>query len=398
MMISGVLERSFKRASHDRQAASGTRTVTRVAFLIRSLEIGGAQRQLVALANGLHGSGQEVCVLTFYPDGALLEELLTTGVSVVNLDKQGRWDLLPFFLRLVRALRRERPATLYSFMPVANILAVLARVLVPGARIVWGVRASNVDLSCYDWLSRWTAVIEESLARFADRIIANSEAGRVYHAERGFPVDKMLVVPNGIDSERFRFDAVGRRRVRVEWSVKDDEMLIGICARLDPMKGYETFLKAASLLGGRGSNVRFVCVGDGPLRYQEELVALCRALGIADRVIWAGSRRDMPAVYSAFDIASSTSYHGEGFSNAVAEAMSCARICAVTDVGDSASIVGVKELVVPAKDAEALARLWGSLRDATAGKRQERGDWARERIVRLFSVQNMVTRTLQVLG
>jgi len=77
--------------------------------------------------------------------------------------------------------------------------------------------------------------------------------------------------------------------------------------------------------------------------------------------------------------------------------MSCARICAVTDVGDSASIVSAKELVVPARDAEALARLWGSLKDATAGKHQEWGDRARERIVRLFSVQNMVTRTMQVL-
>jgi glycosyltransferase involved in cell wall biosynthesis len=362
----------------------------KIAFLIRSLQIGGAERQLVQLAAGLHSEGMNVQVLTFYSEGELRRDLEEKGVPVTDLGKRGRWDIAAFFMRLVSTLRRERPDALYSFLPVANIVAGLSRPLVPSVRIVWGVRASNVDLTQYDRLSRLVFRLECRLSRLADVIIANSRAGRDYHVLNGFPAEKCVVVPNGIDTERFRFDEAGRRRVREEWRIADDHVLIGLAARLDPMKGHPTFIEAAALISERYPYARFVCIGDGPVHYRDELIALASRLNLDGRIVWAKAGDDMPAVWSAFDIATSSSSFGEGFSNAIAEAMACERHCVVTDVGDSARLVCSTGLVVPPRDAQALAKAWQRLME---GDHRKRNEAARRRIVECFSIDRLVADT-----
>jgi glycosyltransferase involved in cell wall biosynthesis len=120
---------------------------------------------------------------------------------------------------LAICLHRLQPDVVYSFMNVPNILAVVLRPFLAGTRIVWGVRASNMDLSRYDRLSRIAYGLERRLARFADSIIANSYAGKRHAIENGFPEGKMVVIPNGIDTKYFQFEAEGRRDVRMEWGI-----------------------------------------------------------------------------------------------------------------------------------------------------------------------------------
>lgn len=368
----------------------------RVVLFIRSLEIGGAERQLVVLAQGLKARGVDVRVLTFYPGGALRGELEAARVPVADLAKRGRWDVLPFFFRLVGWLQRERPAVLYSFLPTANTLGVIAGRLSGVSRIVWGVRSSNLDLSRYDWLSRVDAFVARHLARFADRIVCNSREGARSHGAAGYPRDKLAVIENGIDTARFSYDPEGRARVRREWGIADGEVLIGLVARLDPMKGHETFLHAAALLAREVPKVRIVCVGDGPAEYARLLKELAASLGLTG-LVSAGARTDMAAVYSAFDIASSSSY-GEGFSNAIAEAMACERVCVVTDVGDSARIVAETGWAVPPRDPDALAKAWTAALLLSPGERLNRGRAARARIKAEFSVTGMVEKMVRELG
>lgn len=388
-----------------RQGHGGTESVfvksrpaaQRVVFLVRSLDIGGAERQLVAMAVGLYRRGVEVAVVTFYPGGVLRRELEEAGVPVSDLGKQGRWDVVAFAFRLVKALRREHPTVIYSLLPVANILSALTQPFLSRARIVWGVRASNMDLSRYDWLSRLAMQVEGRLARPVDRIVCNSEAGRLHHARLGYPAGRMLVIRNGIDSDRFRFDPAGRKHVRAEWGVAPHEILIGLVARLDPMKDHPTFLKAAALLANNRTDVRFVCVGEGPSHYRRELHNQTVQLGIADRVIWSGVRTDMPAIYSALDIAASSSF-GEGFCNAIAEAMACQRPCIVTDVGDSARMVAETGRAVTAHDPGALADAFADFANMCLEKRLALGFAARVRVQAEFGAEKMIQRTGEVLG
>jgi glycosyltransferase involved in cell wall biosynthesis len=364
----------------------------RILFLIRRLGYGGAERQLVALARSLRESGHSVSVAVFYPGGPLEDDLHAAGVPVRALDKTGRWDIVGFTWRLIKLVYRERPDIVHGYLCVSNILTALIAAAFPRVRAAWGVRASNMNLADYGWLARFLYLVEGRLACFADLIIVNSQAGLDYAAANGFPKNKMLVIPNGIDTDRFRPDSRARRRVRAEWGIKDCEELVGLVARLDPMKDHATFLRAAALLSAERKQTAFVCVGDGPGRYKERLVKLGGELGLGGRLIWAGPQVEMPAVYNALDVLVSSSSYGEGFSNVIGEAMACGVPCVATDVGDSASIVGRSGEVVPPRDPEALKAAIAKCLDAP------RPDgWAepcgRQRIIGSFSVKELERRT-----
>ncbi len=367
-------------------------------FLARSLDRGGAERQLVVLAKGLVRRGHAVAVAVFFGGGVYEAELAGAGVRIIHLEKKSRWDVLLFLTRLVRCLRMEHPAVLHSYLSVPNILTVVLRPLLTATRVVWGVRASNMDLSRYDWLSRLAYALERRLARFTNCIIANSYAGKRYAVANGFPGDKMVVIPNGIDTEYFQFDPERRQLVRSAWGVGEHEILIGLVGRLDPMKDHPVFLEAASHIAHERRDVRFVCVGDGPAAYAEPLKQQAAGLGLTGQLIWVGARDNMPAVYSALDIASSTSSYGEGFSNTIAEAMACGVPCVVTDVGDSALIIGDTGGIVAPGDHGALADAIQRLIDLPLEQRRGIGEACRARIVSEFGIDRLVQHTEQALG
>lgn len=374
----------------DTQAATATDTPA-ILFLVRSLRQGGAERQLVALATGLHRHGWPVSVACCYGGGAFQAELERAGVPLADLRKRGRWDVVGFLWRLWRTLRRQRATIVHGYMPLGNMLALFARVACPGTRVVWGVRSSFIDQGNRDWLSRLNFRLSRGAARLADRIIANSEAGAAYHAALGYPRARMQVIPNGIDIQRFHFDAAGRARVRQEWRVEDDGTLVGLVGRIDPMKDHATFLAAVSVLARNHPTWRFVCVGGGRPGRVAAMRARAQRLGLAACLTWAGPRSDLAAVYSALDIAVSSSC-GEGFSNVIAEAMACERPCVVTDVGDSARIVGNCGAVVPPRDPPALAAGIERVAQALAqpGEAARLGAAARARIVATYSLDALV--------
>lgn len=371
----------------------------RLLLIIRSLNQGGAERQLVELVRGLDKSRFAVTVATFYDGGKLRPELERfERVKVCSLHKKGRWDILPFLFRLERLVLQLRPHIIYASMGVSNELGLLAGRTV-GARVAWGLRASNVDFSRYGWASQWSFRVGAWLSRFADLIIANSYAGKQHQIAQGYHGKRMIVIPNGIDTGRFYPDREGGRRLREEWRIEDGRALIGLVGRLDPMKDHPTFLRAATLLRKERPHVRFVCVGDGPEAYSRELAALAEALDLSEHLIWAGARSgsDMPSVYSALDIACSSSSDGEGTSNAIAEAMACEVPCVVTCVGDAARLVGKSEQIVPPRNPAALSAALQRLLDLPCEQRAAIGKEAREHIVKEYSVTLLASRTESAL-
>ncbi|MBV1915547.1 MAG: glycosyltransferase [Pseudomonadales bacterium] len=341
--------------------------------------------------------GHDVTVLTFYQGGLYEKELADSQVQLLCLNKKGRWDIFPFLYRLIKILRIHSPEVIYSFLGTANLLSVIARCFTHRLRVVWSVRASNMDLEQYDWLSRLSYRLECRLARYSDLVIANSQAGSKYAVRHGFPADKMAIVSNGIDTETFHIDKPAGKTLRDEWGIAEDERLIGVVGRIDPMKGIPVFLEAAALISKRYPNLHFVWVGTGDQSYTEEMVQLSAELGLNGSLLWAGRHSDMVAVYNALDIASSSSSYGEGFPNVLGEAMACGVPCVVTDIGDSALVVGDTGLVVPAKNSQALADAWGTILSLDSTLLHERAIAIRSRVVDKFSVSALIQNTSKLL-
>lgn len=334
----------------------------KILFLARSLDAGGAERQLVSLAAGLHERGHAVSVATFYGGGAFAADLAQAGVRQINLEKRGRWDVLGFVRRFRRCVRAETPDILHSYLPPANIFTALApHGRKKGPRIVWGIRASDMRLARYDWLEGLSYLVEARLSRIADCIIVNATRGLEAAIARGVRGDRAVVIPNGIDVARFRADATARREQRRQLGVAESAVLVGMPARFDAMKDHGNFLAAARRLSRKIPDVSFVLVGEGTAPGNPTLDGLVQAAGLTSPLLRLGPRADMPDVYAALDIVCLSSAFGEGFPNVLGEAMAAGVPCVATDVGDAAEVIGdTGEVVAPGESAalaDALERM-----------------------------------------
>ena len=366
----------------------------KILLLIRSLERGGAERQLQLLANGLASHGHSVTVGVFYSGGAF--EAGLRDVELVDFRKTGKWDFFGFPFRVSKWLSQERPDVVYSFMG-ANFFTGLLRAFHPDIPMVWGVRASNCDLGRYGFASRVASLLELVASRQPALIVANSFAGKEYVEGRGYPSERLKVLHNGIDTTVFAPDS-GGTSLKNRWGISKENILVGQVARLDPMKGYEFFIDAAAISLRTDPRLRFVCVGDGPDQYMEFLKKRAIGVGLENRMTFVGPMDDLPAVYDALDICCLSSIYGEGFPNVLGEALSCATPCVCTEVGDAPLVVGDVGVVIKPGQASDFAGAILHLAKMDEAKRRALGASGRARIIQKFSVEKMVERTEEVLG
>jgi glycosyltransferase involved in cell wall biosynthesis len=364
----------------------------KILFIARQLNIGGAERQLVTLANELAARGHEIVIASYYPGGALSKKLDTSRVRLISLDKRSRWDIFSFCYKVIRVVRQERPAVVHGWMYTQNVIATIGKIFNPKVKLFWCIRSSNLS-DMLDWLENTTVWVQNRLSGLADCVVVNSQAGLEYAVFDGIPREKLRFIPNGIDTDLFYPDLAERQRVRAEWGVTDSEKIIGNVSRFDPIKNHPFFLRAAAKIAAEYPNVRFVCVGHGKATYLETLQAQARALGIADRVMWVQARPDIRAMYNALDVFCSTSL-SEGFPNVIGEAMACGRRCVVTDVGDSKLLVDDTGAAVPSNDIEALAAALRHELEAPEALNLA----ARQHILDNFTVAHLAERTEETLA
>jgi len=351
---------------------------------IRSLDIGGAERQFIELIKHIDKSKFDVTICTMYGGAQEATVKNIPNIKYYNLQKKGRYDFYQFYKNYSKLLKAINPDVIYSFLGEMNLFSLWCKP--KNTKIIWGFRASNMDLSKYGKVPQIMFWLQKKLSSKVNKIIANSHASIEFHKQNGFDMGKSVVVPNGIDTERFQRDKLQREAFREKYSLKESDIAIGIVARIDYMKGYLIFSQVAKKLIDKYSNVYFYSVGSGDKRIQQECEEI---LANADRFFWLGNQKNVEDFYSGFDISSSSSF-GEGFSNSIAEAMSCECACVVTNVGDSAMIVSDVGIVVEANSVDSL--LIG-LKKMIQTDYKELGKKSRKRVVENFSIENMVTNT-----
>lgn len=361
-------------------------------MLVRSLALAGAELQAALVSRGLAARGHHVTLVLLRDDGGLARPLHDAGVEVVALHGDGARGALRTVGRLARLLRRRRPDAIYGFMDAPNVLVSTVGWLVPRAVRAAGVRAIDLDPDV-PWTSRLLYALEPWITRGSTVIIANSNAGRSDLLRRHFSARRLRVVPNGIDIGVHRPNRSARTAMRAELGAAGGDLVIGRVGRLHTVKGNEHLLDALAILRDRGQSFVAVFVGEGELG--ATLRRQAAALGLEERVRWVSPRPDLSALYSAFDLVVSCSI-SESMPNVVAEAMAHEVPCVVTDVGDSAALVGPTGAVVPPGDPTALADAVEALARERAAS--GRGRMARRRVSECYAVDRMVTATELLLG
>lgn len=343
-----------------------------VLHVITDLDVGGAETMLANLVTARHEAMIEHVVASLIPDGAIVPRLKDSGILVHEFNL--RSPLAPFeILRLGNLIRRSSPDVIQGWMYHGNLAASAALALSRRRHktaLVWGLRCSDMDLTHYRAQLRVVVRAGAALSAGPDVVTANSEAGLSWHIKLGYSPRRALVIPNGIDVDRFRPDDETRRSVRQSLSLAHDAFVLAHVARHDPMKDHEGFLAAVSRVPG----VYALLIGAGTEQLPEQ-----------PHVFRLGHRNDVPQLLSASDavVSSSTS---EGFSNAIAEGMACGLPAIATDVGDARLILGNTGYVVPPRDPSAFADAIKGLMAEGREQRARRGRAARDRIVEKFSL------------
>jgi glycosyltransferase involved in cell wall biosynthesis len=245
-----------------------------------------------------------------------------------------------------------------------------------------------MDFSHYRKLSRFVVRSCALLSRFPSAVIANSQAGKNFHEKMGYHPQEWVQIYNGIDTNEFGPNPAARLKIRQELGLSEIDLLVGMVARYDPMKGYDNFLEAARIVLNVNSKICFVIAGDGALPSNAELWRKIVKHQLTDNIHLLGRRSDIPQLDAALDIYVSPSVT-EGFPNAVAEAMACGIPSVATDVGDTAKIVGDSGLIVPARNPHLLADGMLKLLRLTDVQRKELGKLARLRIQSEFDLSRM---------
>jgi len=371
---------------------SGRPLGRKVMHIITGLGAGGAEGVLYRLLAHQDREAWPSIVVSLTGGGVIADRIHALGVEVFSLEMSpGRVSLLAFF-RLIHLIRSRKPDVVQTWMYHANLMGGLAARLAGIKHVIWGLRHTRLD-PARD--KRSTILVANLAGRLSTwipvHIVCCSQSTYDSHLSYGYATDRMTVIPNGYDLERFKPDPDAAASLRVELGVDAETALIGMAARIHPLKDHPGFIQAARRLVDAGVDARFLLCGFGVTRENEALMGWIDSEGLLNHVYVLGVRKDMPCIYAGLDVATLASY-GEGFPNVVAESMACGTLTVATDVGDVAEIIGDAGWVVPPGDPEALAEAWLAALALIPKARELLGMQARARIWSNFSIASMVSK------
>ncbi|UIF85427.1 glycosyltransferase [Cupriavidus sp. UYPR2.512] len=346
----------------------------RILIITTGLKLGGAEQQIAALARTFVALGNEVAILSL-TKGQEIDLPPDVGVTELNMRKTP--------LSMLGALRKARqlvhqwhPDVIHAHMVHANLFArALARTghMPPVICSAHSAReGGRLRALAYRATDRWCALTTHV-----------SEAGRQAMVASGaVPDGRVIVMPNGIDTTRFRPDSASRERTRCDLGLGPDDVLVLNVGRLVPEKDQTTLIEAFSEVSRLIPKARLMIAGDGPLR--AELASQIEKHGLNHAVLLAGVRRDIPELLQAADVFVLSS-RIEGMPLAVAEALASGLPVVATDAAGVSELASSTATLTPIGDAYALTR---ALRDTIArlpGTQSER-DHRRQQIVSRFDV------------
>jgi glycosyltransferase involved in cell wall biosynthesis len=348
----------------------------RIAYVLTSLGMGGAEKQVVALAARMAERGHTVSLISLM--GRKAEEW-PAPVEVLYLNiRKTPWSAWAGLMRARAFVRDFRPEILHSHSFHANMLTRLLGLLVPGTAVI-----STIHNVYEGGVPRMLAYrLTDRLGR---RTVAVSQAAANHFIRLGaVPANRLAVVTNGIDIQEFSPDRERRARMRQEMGVNSRFVWLA-SARIVAAKDYPNLLRALVILGESQSGFQAWIAGGWADKEMERLIELPEFHKVEPIVRWLGLRRDLPALLDAADgFVSSSAW--EGMPLAVGEAMAMEKQVVATDVGGVRELVGHEGHLVPPRNPAALAAAMREVMQTNVSVGIARGREARQRICECFNM------------
>lgn len=364
----------------------------RVVHLITNLSVGGAEMMLYKLLTLTDREKFEPHVIVLTDKGVFGAQIESLGIPVYPVEMQPGKFSLGRLLELRKLMRGIGPDLIQAWMYHGNVVATILNWLGVHVPILWNIRHTPYELKQYKKSTYWVIRLGAWLSGQPRCIIYNSHVSARRHHELGYVSKKSVVIPNGFDLQKFKPAPETRSAFRVSLDLPGSAFLIGLIARYHPMKDHANFLRAAALLAQRCPDVGFILAGRDVDSKNTVLIKLIETLGLEGKVRLLGEVSEISNLIPALNVVSLSSAWGEAFPNIIGEAMACAVPCVVTDIGDSAQIVGNTGLTVPPKDAQALCNAWLKILEMSDQERADLGIAARQRVMGHFYLQNIVSQ------
>ncbi|HOX54459.1 MAG: glycosyltransferase [Candidatus Omnitrophica bacterium] len=319
-----------------------------VLHIVEDLSIGGVEELLRIIAMGLNREKYNVYVCCIEEGGQTAKELMEAGIKVDILGMKSYHNLFNI-LRLKKYIKERKIDIIHSHMYFANTFGRIAALLAGTPVLI------STSYSTYYEFKRRNILMINFLSKFTDRIIAASNSIKEFAVkQQRIPADKFQVIYDCASTDKFS-KHVDSFAVKRALGIDSDYQVVGCVARLNEVKGHAYLIRAAKEVLKNNPRIKFLLVGDGPLR--QELEQLSVQLGIKDNVIFVGSRRDIPEMLAAMDIFVLPSALREGCPLSILEAMAMSKPVVASRLGGIPEEIedGKSGILVPPKDSAALA-------------------------------------------
>ena len=357
----------------------------RVAMIIDSLRIGGAQKLVTQFVSAVSSRTIESTVISLRGDAVAsnLDIIHSAGVEVESFPSRSLLDV-GRFMRLIRYLREEKFDLIHTHLSYANVLGCLAG-LFAGIPVIATLHSTGHDP---EQKSRLITRLEEVILRyFASRILAVGHTVAATFQDR-LGSRAMDVIPNGVPAP-VNLSPQARQQLRREIAGDENRVIIISIGRFVPAKGYEDMINAFAILHRRDPRPVLVIAGVGKLF--EKIKCQISELQLENAVNCLGARNDVPQLLAASDIYASSS-HWEGLPVALLEAMMAGLPTVATSVGDIPKVVTpAMGIIVPPHEPACLAEALSDL-VSTPEKARAMGAAARTRAMQEYSLDIWIKR------
>lgn len=358
-----------------------------IALLITGLGMGGAERQVVDLADRFAAFNHTILIIYLTGEAVVLPSNPSIRVISMGMTKTP-WSFLITYRRIRSLLQSFKPDVLHSHMVHANIMARLLRLFTKIPRLICTAHNTNEG----GVLRMLAYRVTDSLCDLSTNV--SQEAVDSFIAKKAVPYNKIITMYNGIDMNRFQFNSIARKALRNAGNIGENDTLLLCVGRLNEQKDYFNMLRAFALCAHEKEGIYLWIAGIGEMK--SILIQTAEDLGISEKVSFLGLRHDIPELMSACDLFCLSSAY-EGFGLVVAEAMACERLVVATDCGGVKEVIGENGILVsPRNDKDLSQGIHNAFLRIEKSFYQGEGMKCRDRISKNFSLETITEKWLDL--